>query len=199
MTVLAVGMLGAASANAQTSRAPVARAIPSPTIPDTTEATQLSGISGVQGDVTRVIDRNGPVRSLEFGELGDRPCIINLRSYEGQPFRDAIVDQSQCSGRINTSQYWMVSVSEGQIHGMQACYNRRSGRLKGLRVFYNDGEYDQTASEIQYNCGGNRGRWADRVDCPPGMYLRGLRAHFRQEPRNRTNPIIGLQMLCASG
>lgn len=165
-----------------------------------TQATEtgsnLSSISGQAGDVTRTLERDGFVRSIEIGELGDRPCYVFLRSHAGQPFRQAVRESSQCNGRINTSQYWEVSVaSDYEISGLQACYNRSTGRLKGLRVFDNS-EYGNVESEIQPNCRGNRGRWADRVDCDEGTYLQGLRIHFRQQPRGQINPVIGVQMMC---
>lgn len=178
----------------QSQSSPILRPI-SPAV--TENSPVVSDVSGSTGDVRRTVDRGGAVRSLEFGEQSDRPCRVYLRSYENQAFRDAIVEDSQCSNRIGTTQYWQVSVpNERLIDGIQACFNRRSGRLKGLRVFFDEEGLEGAASEIQPNCRGNRGRWAERVSCPDGYHLTGLRVHFRQEPRGQTNPIVGLQMIC---
>lgn len=155
----------------------------------------LSEISGAAGDVTHEIEHG--MRVVRFGELGDRPCMVILAAWTGQSSRDRAIIDAECSNRINTSQYWEVVVPEGaRIVGMEACFNRRSGRLKGLRLYHDGGNFGGVVSELQPNCRGNRGRWGDRAECPESTRATGLRAHFRQEPRGQTNPIVGLQLIC---
>lgn len=189
ITLIGIGLLAAAG-QAQT-------AVRRDLVRNPSEAV-LTDVSAGTGDVTRELEHSSRgFRAVRFGEHGDRPCYADILPWGSAQFRDRALEDSQCTNRINTTQYWEVMLPEdADVIGLEACVNRRSGRLKGLRLHHNGGEFGGVVSEVQPNCRGNRGRWGDRVDCPANYRGTGLRLHYRQQPRGQNNWIIGMQLIC---
>ena len=149
----------------------------------------ITALSGQQGDGVETA-RSDTIYYVQVRERGDKPCYLTVAP---QSVYHLVV--SQC-GR-DPSDTWTVDVPDHRtVTGIQPCYNRRSGRLKGMRIFYDDNPTESVVAEIQPNCRGNRANWDDRIDCPDGQGGFGIRAHFTELPGNRANPIIGVQLIC---
>lgn len=152
----------------------------------------ITRVSGQQGDSIETA-RAARISEIHVRELNDRPCILYVA-----PYSASYTHADQCNNRMfSTGDGWRVTLPRSAtVIGIQPCFNRRSGRLKGMRVFYDDGIDEGASAEIQPNCRGNRARWGRRLDCPDQHIASGIRAHYQEMPRNRANPIIGVQLMC---
>lgn len=175
-----------------------------PHIPVNLAASEVTSVSGAaSGTQRRIITPF--FRTVNVTEYRDVPCQISISGNE--PFLDDASplwahDNSlswvrECAANLRTGEVWSLEIPyRHAITGLQACYNRSSGRLKGVRLFYDEDPSSASRSHIQPNCSGNRARWADRVECPDTTGAFGLIVHFEERPRDRSNPIIGLQLVC---
>jgi len=149
----------------------------------------ITAISGQQGDTTDTA-HGARLQYVYVVERGDKPCRLLVAHV------DSSTGVDQCFGPTALTDRWTVHVPNRRVVGIQPCFNRRSGRLKGMRVFYDDAPGEGVVAEIQPNCRGNRADWGNRINCPEGYGGFGIRAHFTELPGNRANPIIGVQLIC---
>lgn len=174
---------------------PITRPLPTPQAPETDGEPfeGYSDLSGQEGDTTAGLTGSSPVHYIQVFEHNDRPCSV--RVYGDDWFEKT--DSGHCSNSLGISlnDYWSIIVPEGSVvHAIQPCFRHNNGRLKGLRVFFDDNGDEGRLTEFLPNCNDN---WSDRVDCPQGSVMHGLRLHFETRNINRSDFVIGLQIYCA--
>lgn len=166
---------------------------------------QLSDISGDAGDRQRRVDffPGEGVEGVEvfegsigWSEQADRPCKLFVRGNPISGFR--------CERAGGYPQSHTVRLGSGYyLNTLQICRNRRSGRLKGLKVWGHRVEIDRNANEMSYgdpnadtrtlnNCN----EWSDVVACERGSIASGAQAHFEDVGTSNREQIVGVRLIC---
>lgn len=171
---------------------------------------QASGSS-----MTRTLPNGYALVGIQLREHQDDPIYIQILG------KELCADSGSCPTRVRNSEFFMRSGREGNIGstknlsvghnqfvtGIQVCMNDRGGqnaKIKGLRfwagVLNNAGSVSSSGGSAVEVKRTNCRSWSNRVNCPSGQVVVGLRAYYTsQSGNNALAPICAAPVATPSG
>lgn len=181
------------------------------------EDREESGLSGSVGDEPRVavdLETYGFER-LRTYEKNNVPCEVLIRTHRYNVEDESWIDEGSWSDNCENPGPSAVSAElppDYFVTSLQVCQNRRSERVKGIRLAGRRVELDEEAGEVVLgesvrdeetlpNCNQRRG-WMDAVTCGGGQMASGVWVYPKdygpREGRTVGNRdgVVGLRLIC---
>ncbi|NVK21385.1 MAG: hypothetical protein HWD86_02600 [Kangiellaceae bacterium] len=151
-----------------------------------------SGVSGTRGDFSNTLSYydSYKLQSFNVNEKLDRPCYVSaiLRGTNGTVEETT----NNCYLSPNHTSVSAVGLFYGKIETLQVCHSK-SGRVKGYKI---TGTNQQGLPDTDFYKRANCSKWKNTVSCPSGEIANGLRAYFKGASFNKSDILVGLQLLC---